>query len=151
MNNSIIYLLLKYHTFFSIGTWSIHITRTICVLQCWGRGGSEIGITAFLWIKLVGNILIRVWYALLCQSPGLGEVGGSLCHLTVLSYCPSSKQEDCHKLTDQQQALNQGQNPLPIYLSLNVKDKISDQDFRGNNTPEFHLTFNLGRVPFRTG
>ncbi|OWK62667.1 Cytosolic phospholipase A2 epsilon [Lonchura striata] len=38
--------------------------------------------------------------------------------------------EDCHKLTDQQQALNQGQNPLPIYLSLNVKDKISDQDFR---------------------
>ncbi|NXV86212.1 PA24E phospholipase, partial [Calonectris borealis] len=41
-----------------------------------------------------------------------------------------SKQEDSHKLTDQQQALNQGQNPLPIYLSLNVKDKISDQDFR---------------------
>ncbi|KAF2980043.1 hypothetical protein EK904_009477 [Melospiza melodia maxima] len=38
--------------------------------------------------------------------------------------------EDCHKLTDQQQALNHGQNPLPIYLSLNVKDKISDQDFR---------------------
>uniref|UniRef100_A0A672TQW3 Phospholipase A2 n=1 Tax=Strigops habroptila TaxID=2489341 RepID=A0A672TQW3_STRHB len=31
---------------------------------------------------------------------------------------------------NQQQALNQGQNPLPIYLSLNVKDKISDQDFR---------------------
>ncbi|NXC12399.1 PA24E phospholipase, partial [Corythaeola cristata] len=40
------------------------------------------------------------------------------------------EKEDCHKLTDQQQALNQGQNPLPIYLSLNVKDKISDQDFR---------------------
>uniref|UniRef100_A0A803W434 Phospholipase A2 n=1 Tax=Ficedula albicollis TaxID=59894 RepID=A0A803W434_FICAL len=47
-----------------------------------------------------------------------------------IHYCHSSKQEDCHKLTDQQQALNQGQNPLPIYLSLNVKDKISDQDFR---------------------
>uniref|UniRef100_U3ILJ3 Phospholipase A2 n=1 Tax=Anas platyrhynchos platyrhynchos TaxID=8840 RepID=U3ILJ3_ANAPP len=40
------------------------------------------------------------------------------------------EKEDCHKLTDQQQALNQGQNPLPIYLALNVKDKISDQDFR---------------------
>ncbi|NXP54755.1 PA24E phospholipase, partial [Heliornis fulica] len=40
------------------------------------------------------------------------------------------EKEDPHKLTDQQQALNQGQNPLPIYLSLNVKDKISDQDFR---------------------
>ncbi|XP_071600764.1 cytosolic phospholipase A2 epsilon-like [Heliangelus exortis] len=40
------------------------------------------------------------------------------------------EKEDCHKLTDQQLALSQGQNPLPIYLSLNVKDKISDQDFR---------------------
>ncbi|KFO86323.1 Cytosolic phospholipase A2 epsilon, partial [Buceros rhinoceros silvestris] len=40
------------------------------------------------------------------------------------------EKEDSYKLTDQQQALNQGQNPLPIYLSLNVKDKISDQDFR---------------------
>ncbi|NXU36394.1 PA24E phospholipase, partial [Drymodes brunneopygia] len=57
-------------------------------------------------------------------------VMSSLCHPIVLSYCHFSKQEDCHKLTDQQQALNQGQNPLPIYLSLNVKDKISDQDFR---------------------
>ncbi|POI35077.1 hypothetical protein CIB84_001170, partial [Bambusicola thoracicus] len=38
--------------------------------------------------------------------------------------------EDSQKLTDQQQALNRGQNPLPIYLSLNVTDKISDQDFR---------------------
>nr|XP_025951465.1 cytosolic phospholipase A2 epsilon-like [Dromaius novaehollandiae] len=38
--------------------------------------------------------------------------------------------ENSHKLTDQQQALNHGKNPLPIYLSLNVKDKISDQDFR---------------------
>ncbi|KFV07264.1 Cytosolic phospholipase A2 epsilon, partial [Pterocles gutturalis] len=40
------------------------------------------------------------------------------------------EKEDSHKLTDQQRALNQGQNPLPIYLSLNVKDKVSDQDFR---------------------
>ncbi|NXL90631.1 PA24E phospholipase, partial [Alectura lathami] len=40
------------------------------------------------------------------------------------------EKEDSHRLTDQQQALKQGQNPLPIYLCLNVKDKISDQDFR---------------------
>ncbi|NWX81929.1 PA24E phospholipase, partial [Nothoprocta ornata] len=39
-------------------------------------------------------------------------------------------EEDAHKLSDQQQALKQGQNPLPIYLSLNVKDKVSNQDFR---------------------
>lgn len=66
--------------------------------------------------------------------------------LFVSSACPQlllfSKQEDTQKLTDQQQALNHGQNPLPIYLSLNVKDKISDQDFRGNHTSELLLTFN---------
>lgn len=82
-------------------------------------------------------------HALHCQNPGLDEVGSSLYHPIVLSYCHFSKQEDCHKLTDQQQALNQGQNPLPIYLSLNVKDKISDQDFRGNNTLTFNLAFNI--------
>jgi len=28
--------------------------------------------------------------------------------------------------------VNQGQNPLPIYLALNVKDKVATKDFRGN-------------------
>ncbi|XP_025031621.1 cytosolic phospholipase A2 epsilon-like [Python bivittatus] len=35
-----------------------------------------------------------------------------------------------HKLSEQQQALNRGQNPLPIYLALNVKDNIATKDFR---------------------
>ncbi|NXX46338.1 PA24E phospholipase, partial [Tricholaema leucomelas] len=35
-----------------------------------------------------------------------------------------------HKLSDQQLAVNQGQNPLPIYLSLNVKDDFSTLDFK---------------------
>uniref|UniRef100_A0A672TRY8 Phospholipase A2 n=1 Tax=Strigops habroptila TaxID=2489341 RepID=A0A672TRY8_STRHB len=34
------------------------------------------------------------------------------------------------KLSDQQLAVNQGQNPLPIYLSLNVKDDFSTLDFK---------------------
>lgn len=55
-----------------------------------------------------------------------------------------SKQEDHHKLTDQQQALSHGQNPLPIYLVLNVKDKISNRDFRGNNyVLEIYFSLNL--------
>uniref|UniRef100_A0A8D2MLU2 Phospholipase A2 n=1 Tax=Zonotrichia albicollis TaxID=44394 RepID=A0A8D2MLU2_ZONAL len=39
---------------------------------------------------------------------------------------------DCitHKLSDQQLAVNQGQNPLPVYLSLNVKDDFSTLDFK---------------------
>nr|XP_056707870.1 cytosolic phospholipase A2 epsilon-like [Euleptes europaea] len=35
-----------------------------------------------------------------------------------------------HRLSDQRKAVNQGQNPLPIYLALNVKDKITTRDFR---------------------
>ncbi|XP_075783316.1 cytosolic phospholipase A2 epsilon isoform X2 [Pelodiscus sinensis] len=47
--------------------------------------------------------------------------------------------EDHHKLTDQQQALSHGQNPLPIYLALNVKDKMSNRDFRGIWSSVFSL------------
>ncbi|KAM6459317.1 cytosolic phospholipase A2 epsilon-like [Liasis olivaceus] len=39
-------------------------------------------------------------------------------------------EENHHKLSDQQQALIHGQNPLPIYLCLNVKEKLSNQGFR---------------------
>ncbi|XP_066473851.1 cytosolic phospholipase A2 epsilon-like [Tiliqua scincoides] len=35
-----------------------------------------------------------------------------------------------HKLSDQRQAVNLGQNPLPIYLALNVRDKYSTLDFK---------------------
>ncbi|KAM9190769.1 cytosolic phospholipase A2 epsilon-like [Mergus octosetaceus] len=39
-------------------------------------------------------------------------------------------EENTCKLSDQQLAVNQGQNPLPIYLSLNVKDNFSTLDFK---------------------
>ncbi|NXC39586.1 PA24E phospholipase, partial [Penelope pileata] len=35
-----------------------------------------------------------------------------------------------HRLSDQRRAVSQGQNPLPIYLALNVKDKVATKDFR---------------------
>uniref|UniRef100_A0A672TQ06 Phospholipase A2 n=1 Tax=Strigops habroptila TaxID=2489341 RepID=A0A672TQ06_STRHB len=38
--------------------------------------------------------------------------------------------KNTQKLSDQQLAVNQGQNPLPIYLSLNVKDDFSTLDFK---------------------
>ncbi|NXD89172.1 PA24E phospholipase, partial [Chaetorhynchus papuensis] len=44
--------------------------------------------------------------------------------------CMLHDQECTHKLSDQQLAVNQGQNPLPIYLSLNVKDDFSTLDFK---------------------
>ncbi|KFZ58324.1 Cytosolic phospholipase A2 epsilon, partial [Antrostomus carolinensis] len=44
--------------------------------------------------------------------------------------CMLHDQESTHKLSDQRLAVNQGQNPLPIYLSLNVKDDFSTLDFK---------------------
>ncbi|NWU89277.1 PA24E phospholipase, partial [Upupa epops] len=44
--------------------------------------------------------------------------------------CMLHHQESTHRLSDQQLAVNQGQNPLPIYLSLNVRDDFSTQDFK---------------------
>ncbi|KAG6935617.1 cytosolic phospholipase A2 epsilon-like [Chelydra serpentina] len=38
--------------------------------------------------------------------------------------------KDNHKLSDQRQAVDQGQNPLPIYLAINVKDNYSTLDFK---------------------
>lgn len=41
-------------------------------------------------------------------------------------------QRNDYRLSDQQVALNNGQNPLPIYLAINVKqDTISTLDFKG--------------------
>uniref|UniRef100_A0A672TPL3 Phospholipase A2 n=1 Tax=Strigops habroptila TaxID=2489341 RepID=A0A672TPL3_STRHB len=44
--------------------------------------------------------------------------------------CMLHHQGSTQKLSDQQLAVNQGQNPLPIYLSLNVKDDFSTLDFK---------------------
>lgn len=57
------------------------------------------------------------------------------------------KQESTHKLSDQQLAVNQGQNPLPIYLSLNVKDDFSTLDFKGI---DYHTpSYNSEELPFK--
>ncbi|KAK9409733.1 cytosolic phospholipase A2 epsilon-like [Crotalus adamanteus] len=46
-------------------------------------------------------------------------------------------EENPHKLSGQQQALSDGQNPLPIYLCLNVKEKLSNQGFRDCDLDSF--------------
>ncbi|XP_074091271.1 cytosolic phospholipase A2 epsilon-like isoform X2 [Macrotis lagotis] len=48
--------------------------------------------------------------------------------LLIESFLGDEKYEG--KLSCQKEAVCQGQNPLPIYLTLNVKDNISNQDFR---------------------
>lgn len=64
-------------------------------------------------------------------SPCLDTVNMSYLSFTTISVL--YKQGSTQKLSDQQLAVNQGQNPLPIYLSLNVKDDFSTLDFKGND------------------
>lgn len=54
------------------------------------------------------------------------------CLLLPLNHYFSPQRNEC-KLSDQRAALCHGQNPLPIYLTINVKDDVSNQDFRGNS------------------
>ncbi|XP_039744352.1 cytosolic phospholipase A2 zeta isoform X3 [Pteropus medius] len=41
------------------------------------------------------------------------------------------QEENPAKLSDQQEAISQGQNPYPIYASINVRTNISGEDFAG--------------------
>nr|XP_017498343.1 cytosolic phospholipase A2 epsilon isoform X1 [Manis javanica]XP_036874857.1 cytosolic phospholipase A2 epsilon isoform X1 [Manis javanica] len=47
----------------------------------------------------------------------------------LIEACLGDEKNEC-KLSDQRAALCHGQNPLPIYLTINVKDDVSNQDFR---------------------
>uniref|UniRef100_A0A8C5SCA5 Phospholipase A2 n=1 Tax=Laticauda laticaudata TaxID=8630 RepID=A0A8C5SCA5_LATLA len=38
--------------------------------------------------------------------------------------------KDNHRLSEQKESLINGQNPLPIYVTINIKDKYSTQDFK---------------------
>ena len=40
-------------------------------------------------------------------------------------------QENPAKLSDQKEAVSQGQNPYPIYASVNVRSNVSGEDFAG--------------------
>lgn len=63
-------------------------------------------------------------------------------HLSVTVFLESQK--DNHRLSDQQRAIDRGQNPLPIYTAVNVKNNYSTLDFKGNcETSENHLSLCL--------
>nr|XP_045013404.1 cytosolic phospholipase A2 epsilon isoform X2 [Jaculus jaculus] len=47
----------------------------------------------------------------------------------LIESCLGDKKNEV-KLSEQRAALCRGQNPLPIYLTINVKDDVSNQDFR---------------------
>lgn len=67
-------------------------------------------------------------------SPALGLLN-SQCVVSIFSHITVflQNQKDPHKLSDQQEALCDGQNPLPIYVSVNVRDSYSTNDFKGKD------------------
>lgn len=63
------------------------------------------------------------------QHHRIHHVVSASSHITVFP----QNQKDPHKLSEQQEALCDGQNPLPIYVSVNVRDSYSTNDFKGKN------------------
>lgn len=60
--------------------------------------------------------------------------------LTSLRPCAPTQVMD-QKLSGQRAALTQGQNPLPLYLSLNVKENdLETSDFKGTVLSPAHST-----------
>ncbi|NWT51141.1 PA24B phospholipase, partial [Erythrocercus mccallii] len=51
-------------------------------------------------------------------------------HNTRIITISLESQKDNHRLSDQQQAIDRGQNPLPIYTAVNVKNNYSTLDFK---------------------
>lgn len=56
-----------------------------------------------------------------------------------LSLFPVNTQKNNHKLSDERWALTQGQNPLPIYMILNIKDDYSLSEFKGDGKTKLYL------------
>ncbi|XP_068873520.1 cytosolic phospholipase A2 epsilon-like isoform X3 [Aphelocoma coerulescens] len=52
-----------------------------------------------------------------------------------------------HKLSDEQQALSQGQNPLPIYMILNIKEDYSLSEFKEDFGSEFFVGRLMRKLP----
>lgn len=69
------------------------------------------------WIKLIIHIILFQVQVVFHLIP-----------LTIFN----QNQKDEHRLSDQRQAVDNGQNPLPIYVAINLKSNYSAQAFRGN-------------------
>lgn len=77
----------------------------------------------------------------LCPPPSPGRVAAS-------RVLPTAPRASClppqvmdQKLSEQRAALEQGQNPLPLYLSLNVKENdLETLDFKGIVFSPAHIT-----------
>lgn len=70
---------------------------------------------------------MRVPYPLLMSSLGDREKDAPKANLSAFS----PAQENPAKLSDQQEIVSQGQNPYPIYASINVHTNVSGEDFAG--------------------
>lgn len=102
----------------SLGAWSVLVGGATCSAPCDGAAG----------------VCPACWGWSCLAPPAPGPVNSPLCCFHLLSYNTfSSYQKDPHKLSEQQEALCDGQNPLPVYVSVCVRDSYSTNDFKGKD------------------
>ncbi|ETE57489.1 hypothetical protein L345_16795, partial [Ophiophagus hannah] len=56
-------------------------------------------------------------------------------------------EKDNHTLSDQRMAVNEGQNPFPIYLAVSLKENYSAQDFKEDFGNEFFMGRLMKKFP----
>lgn len=89
------------------------------------------GVLEVLWVlELLGYVLVVELAA--SSHTGASEFTMRHFHLLSLTFFLQN-QKDPHKLSEQQEALCDGQNPLPIYVSVCVRDSYSTNDFKGKD------------------
>ncbi|NXD65526.1 PA24E phospholipase, partial [Eolophus roseicapillus] len=69
---------------------------------------------------------LKYYFAVILQAHTPCQEGP----LVLLSLFLVNSQKNNHKLSDERQALSQGQNPLPIYMILNIKEDYSLSEFK---------------------
>uniref|UniRef100_A0A803U0L1 Phospholipase A2 n=1 Tax=Anolis carolinensis TaxID=28377 RepID=A0A803U0L1_ANOCA len=73
---------------------------------------------------------MKSYYKELCQRNVAGYKTSFIDLWGLMIEMYFSLQNNNHILSEQQQAVKRGQNPLPIYVALSVKDNVTTKDFR---------------------
>ncbi|XP_066473614.1 cytosolic phospholipase A2 epsilon-like [Tiliqua scincoides] len=73
---------------------------------------------------------LKKYHKELCQRTAAGYMTSFIDLWGLMVEAMLNDGNNNHKLSDQRKAVNRGQNPLPIYLALNVKDHLTTRDFR---------------------
>lgn len=114
---------------------SLHLFVNPCTKSSWTLGDWFVTCG---WVPATLCAMDLPWHVLHAEGRAtrlLQHWGHRPCVVSISSHKTVflQNQKDPHKLSEQQEALCDGQNPLPIYVSVSVRDSYSTNDFKGKD------------------